>query len=172
MYFIIRVGIMTYNDILRRFRYAVDLSNAVILETFKLSDHSVTQDQLHNFFKRETESGYRELSAEQMSAFLDGLIIYTRGRQDDNAPQSQRAQVSLNNNVILKKMRIALELREDDMLNLLDTADFSISRSELSALFRKKGHKNDKECGDQLLRNFINGLTKHNRIKKVKENND
>lgn len=156
---------MTYNDILRRFRYAVDLSNSVILECFKLANQNVSQEQLHRFFKREKESGYLELSAELMNAFFDGLIIFTRGKQDNSSQPVQRPQVPLNNNVILKKIRIALELREDDMLSLLDAADFSISRSELSALFRKKGHKNYKECGDQLLRNFINGLTKHNRIK-------
>lgn len=156
---------MTYNDILRRFRYAVDLSNSVIVEIFKLADHSISQQQLHSFLKRETEPGYQELSAETMCAFLDGLILFTRGRQDNGSQPSQRPQTTLNNNVILKKMRIALELREDDMLNLLDSADFPISSSELSALFRKKGHKNYKECGDQLLRNFINGLTQHNRIK-------
>ena len=157
--------LMTYNDILRRFRYAVDLSDSVILEAFKLKNYTVSPEQLSRYFMRETETGYQELSAELMDAFLDGLIIYTRGKQDNVTASSPRPQVPLNNNVILKKIRIALELREDDMLNLLDVAQFSLSRSELSALFRKKGHKNYKECGDQLLRNFINGLTKHNRIK-------
>lgn len=156
---------MTYNDILRRFRYAVDLSDSVIIEAFKLKDYTVTPQQLSRFFKRETEAEYQELSAELLDAFLDGLIIFTRGKQDNSDSASPRPHVPLNNNVILKKIRIALELREEDMLNLLDVAQFSISRSELSALFRKKGHKNYKECGDQLLRNFINGLTKHNRIK-------
>ncbi|MBW2186569.1 MAG: DUF1456 family protein [Deltaproteobacteria bacterium] len=163
---------MTYNDILRRFRYAVDLSNSDILECFNLIGHSVSPERLHSFFKRETESGYQELPAELMNAFLNGLIIFTRGRKENDADIVQRPQTPLSNNVILKKIRIALELREDDMLNLLDTADFSISRSELSALFRKKGHKNYKECGDQLLRNFINGLTQHNRIKQNKVDND
>jgi uncharacterized protein YehS (DUF1456 family) len=64
----------------------------------------------------------------------------------------------LTNNDILKKIRVALELRDDDVINILKLADFEISKSELSALYRKPDQPNYKECGDQLLRNFLNGL--------------
>ena len=154
---------MTNNDILRRFRYAVDLSDAAVIEIFKLVDVTITPQQLTNFFQREEEAGYQELSPELMYHFLDGLIIYTRGKKEEKLGDTPKPQMPLNNNLILKKIRIALELREEDMLELFDKAQFTISRSELSALFRKKGHKNYKDCGDQLLRNFLKGLTLHNR---------
>ena len=64
----------------------------------------------------------------------------------------------LTNNDILKKLRVALELRDDDIIEILELSDFEISKTELSALFRKEDHPNYKKCGDQLLRNFLNGL--------------
>ncbi len=64
----------------------------------------------------------------------------------------------LSNNDILKKLRVALELKDDDILHILKLADFEMSKSELNALFRKEDHPNYMPCGDQLLRNFLNGL--------------
>ncbi len=69
----------------------------------------------------------------------------------------------MTNNTILKKLRIALELKDTDIIEILKLADFEISKSELSALFRKEDHKNYKECGEQLLRRFLNGLIIRNR---------
>lgn len=70
---------------------------------------------------------------------------------------------SMNNNDILKKLRIALELKEEDIIEILKLTDFELSKSELSALFRKEGHRNYKECGDQILRRFLDGLIIKNR---------
>jgi uncharacterized protein YehS (DUF1456 family) len=64
----------------------------------------------------------------------------------------------LTNNDILKKLRIALELKDEDIIHILKLADFTVSKSELSALFRKDDHPNYVACGDQLLRNFLQGL--------------
>ena len=69
----------------------------------------------------------------------------------------------MNNNDILKKLRIALELKDTDIIEILNLADFEISKTELNAMFRKEGHRNYKECGDQLLRRFLNGLITKNR---------
>jgi uncharacterized protein YehS (DUF1456 family) len=69
----------------------------------------------------------------------------------------------MTNNDILKKLRVALKLRDDDIIKILGLVDFRISASELSALFRKEDHPNYKECGDQILRNFLNGLVIHMR---------
>ncbi len=154
---------MNYNDILRRFRYAVDLSDAAVIEIFQLVDQPITPKQLSSYLQREGAAGYAELSGEEMMNFLDGLIIFTRGRREGATAPSVTNKTQLTNNLILKKMRIALELREENMLDLFAVAEFKISKSELSALFRNKNHKNYKECGDQILRNFLNGLTVHNR---------
>jgi len=72
----------------------------------------------------------------------------------------------MTNNDILKKLRIALELKDTDIIDILKLADFELSKPELSALFRKEDHKNYKECGDQLLRRFLNGLIIRNRGKR------
>lgn len=71
----------------------------------------------------------------------------------------------MKNNDILKKLRIALNLKDTDIIEILKLADFEISKTELSALFRKEDHKNYKECGDQILRRFLNGLIVRNRGK-------
>lgn len=69
----------------------------------------------------------------------------------------------MTNNDILKKLRVALKLRDEDIIHILKLADFEVSKGELSALFRSEDHPNYKECGDQLLRNFLNGLIIHMR---------
>jgi len=69
----------------------------------------------------------------------------------------------MTNNDILKKLRIALELKDTDIIEILKLAGFETTKSELSALFRNESHRNYKECGDQILRNFLNGLIIRNR---------
>ena len=64
----------------------------------------------------------------------------------------------MTNNDIFKKLRVALQLRDDEIVNILKLVDFNITTSELSAFFRKEDNPNYKECGDQILRNFLNGL--------------
>lgn len=69
----------------------------------------------------------------------------------------------LSNNDILKKLRVALELKDDDVIKILKLVDFDITKSEISALYRNPDHQNFKPCGDQLLRNFLNGLVIYKR---------
>jgi len=78
----------------------------------------------------------------------------------------------LTNNDILKKLRVALKLRDDEIQAILKLVDYDISRSELSALFRNEGHENYKEAGDQVLRNFLNGLVIHLRGPQKKEDDE
>lgn len=150
---------MTKNDILRRVRYALNIDDSTMLEIFKLAGHEIEQPGLINLLKKENEEGYVDCSDQVMGFFLDGLIFHKRGRQETKPGQEKKSGTRLTNNAILKKLRIALELKEDDMVGILKLADIDISKSELSALFRKEGHRNYKECGDQFLRNFLKGLT-------------
>lgn len=69
----------------------------------------------------------------------------------------------MTNNDILKKLRVALKLRNDEIVKILALVDFKVTESELTALFRREDHPNYRECGDQLLRNFLNGLIIHKR---------
>ena len=71
----------------------------------------------------------------------------------------------MTNNDILKKLRVALQLKNTDIIAILKLVDFEISESELGAIFRAEDHQNYKECGDQLLRNFLNGLIIYKRGK-------
>jgi uncharacterized protein YehS (DUF1456 family) len=154
---------MNNNDILRRIRYALDISNPGMIDIFKQSGCTLEQPTLLKLLKKEEEEEFISCSNPLLSFFLDGLIVHRRGRKD--TAEAPKPDASLNNNAILKKLRIALDLKEEDMLTLMKLAGVTISKSELSALFRNKGHKHYKECGDQFLRNFLQGLTvRHRKI--------
>lgn len=64
----------------------------------------------------------------------------------------------MSNNDIMKKLRVALKFTDDDIIEVLSLVDFRVTKTELSAIFRKEDHPNFKPCGDQILRNFLNGL--------------
>jgi len=149
---------MTNNDILRRIRYALNIGDSTMIEIFRLAEHEIDQMTLTAILKKEEDKGYVTCSDKILGYFLDGLISYKRGKKETESGQANKTALPLTNNAILKKLRIALELKEDDMLGVLKLANIAVSKSELSALFRKQGHKNYKECGDQFLRNFLNGL--------------
>ena len=150
---------MINNDILRRVRYALDINDATMIEIFALSDYAITRDDLLDLLKKDDEEGFASLDNRRMNLFLDGLIIHKRGKQEN--PVAKTPDISLDYNSILKKLRIALAFKEDDMLNTLKLADFQLSKGELSAFFRQKDHKHFRKCGDQVLRNFIQGLAVH-----------
>lgn len=69
----------------------------------------------------------------------------------------------MSNNDIMKKLRVAMKFTDDDIIKVLDLANFRITKTEISAIFRKDDHPNFKPCGDQILRNFLNGLIIHQR---------
>ena len=154
---------VTCNDILRRFRYALDISNTAMIEIFRLSNYEIDLSTLLNILKKEEEPGYLDCCSTVLGHFLDGLIVLKRGSRETSERSAVKPVVELTNNDILKKIRIALELKEEDMMAIMKCADVTISKSELSALFRSKGQKNYKECGGQFLRNFLQGLTAHYR---------
>lgn len=149
---------MTNNDILRRIRYALDLHDTTIVEICRLGGHNLEKSSAEALLKKEEEEGYLVCSNLVMSSFLDGLIIHKRGRKENSTDQEDTVS-PITNNIILKKLRIALELKEDSLLEILELANATgITKAKLSALFRKEGHKNYKECGNQFLRSFLKGL--------------
>ncbi|NOT83991.1 MAG: DUF1456 family protein, partial [Methylococcaceae bacterium] len=126
---------MLNNDILRRVRYALALNDREMLEIFSLSDHEISRENLLHLLKKENEDGFVTMDNQLMTLFLDGLITFKRGKLD-NPAAAPVISSPLTNNVILKKLRIALEFKEDDMLNIFQLADFKLSKGELSAFFR------------------------------------
>jgi uncharacterized protein YehS (DUF1456 family) len=150
---------MTNNDILLRLRYALNINDSTMIEIFKLADHEIEQSDLTGLLKKEDEEGFVNCSDDVLGYFLDGLILHKRGMKEIKPGETRKSDSRLTNNTILKKIRIALELKEDDMLGILKLADVVISKAELTALFRKEGHRNYKECGGQFLRKFLKGLS-------------
>jgi uncharacterized protein YehS (DUF1456 family) len=150
---------MTSNDLLRRLRYALDLNSVSIAEMCALAGHDIQPADVLKHLKKEDEHGFVPCDDRFLAAFLDGLIISRRGPRDQTPGNAVTPDGLLNNNLILRKLRIALELSDADMLDIFKQAGVSVSKSELSALFRGVGQRNYKECGDQLLRNFVRGLT-------------
>ena len=69
--------------------------------------------------------------------------------------------MGLSNNDIFKKLRVAHKLRDTDIIKICELVDFKVSKSELGAIFRSEDHPKYMECGDQFLRNFLNGLIIH-----------
>ncbi|MEN7973710.1 MAG: DUF1456 family protein [Verrucomicrobiota bacterium] len=148
---------MTHNDTLRRLRYALNVNDAKIAETIGLTGRKTTADEVVNWLKREDEAGYAELPPALLCRFLDGLIIEKRGPHPSG--KTFEPLDFLSNNEILKKMRIALELKEDDMLTIFKRAEFTVTKAELGAFFRKEGHRNFRKCPEQVLKKFIKGLS-------------
>jgi len=150
---------MNNNDTLRRLRYALDLTDAQVVVLFGLGGQTVTEEEVLTFINSEDEEGLAYCTDSMFSCFLDGLIIDRRGPPPAGRPVPPPT-LELTNNATLKKLRIALNLHEDAMLATLKAGGHVMSRGELTALFRKPQHKHYRECGDQVLRKFLNGLTK------------
>ena len=146
---------MTNNDILRRLRYTFDFDDSKMIAIFAAADHKVTREQISDWLKKDDDPAYQECSDLEFAIFLNGLINDKRGKKD--GPQHQ-PETRLNNNLIFIKLKIALNLQADDIVQLLDLSGFRLSKAELSAFFRKTGHRHYRECKDQVLRNFLKGL--------------
>lgn len=146
---------MTNNYILRRLRYTFNFNDNKMIALFALGDLEVTREQVSTWLKKDDDPDYVRCTDQQFAHFLNGLIIEKRGTKNGPKP---KAEYALNNNIILRKLKIAFNLIDQDILDLLNNADFNLGKSELSAFFRKPDHRHYRECQDQILRNFLQGL--------------
>ena len=146
---------MTNNDVLRRIRYAFDFNDSKMIALFGLADHPVTRAQISDWLKKDDDPAFQECSDTQLAIFLNGLINDKRGKKEGPQPEPEQ---HLTNNIIFKKLRIALNLKTEDILEILGLAGVRISEHELSAFFRRPDHKHYRECKDQILRNFLKGV--------------
>lgn len=157
---------MDNNDLLIRLRYALELKNKEMAEIFKLGGEDVSVPEVVQLLKKtdeENEEEQMKCNNDLLNAFLNGLIVYKRGKQEPKPGETVAPEPSVNqranvNNLLLKKVKIALALTTEDMLEVFATAGLRVSKGELGALLRKEGHKNYKECGDKFARNFLKGL--------------
>lgn len=158
---------MDCNDILIRLRYALEIKNKEMAEIFKLGGTDVSVPEVVKILIKtdddELENDEQIKCTHSMfDSFLNGLIIYKRGKQEpkpgqNTSPEPLKTRGNVNN-LLLKKVKIALSLTTEDMLEIFDVAGITVTKGELGALLRKEGHKNYKECGDKFARKFLKGL--------------
>lgn len=146
---------MNNNDVLRRIRYTFDYTDEKMMSIFKSADLEVDRTQVSKWLKRDDDEDFEGIYDKQLAVFLNGFININRGKKEGEQPKPEK---TLNNNIILRKLKIALNLKDTDVLDLLDLADFRFSKSELSALFRKPTHQHFRQCKDQVIRNFLHGM--------------
>ncbi len=169
---------MNNHDILIRLRYALDIKNTDMVKIFKLGGIEVTTEDVLKMLTKLKDSYHNEADNDDditeneeniicnnmmLESFFNGLIIFKRGKQDPKPGQPKSPALSVENtesvnNILLKKLKIALTLTSEDMLDILEEAGVMITKGELSAILRKEGHRNYKECGDRYARNFLKGL--------------
>lgn len=146
---------MTNNDVLRRIRYTFNLDDTKMIAIFKLGNLEVTRAQVSEWLKKDDDPDYKNCADVQMAAFLNGFIVEKRGKKDGPQPVPE---TNLTNNIVFRKLKIALNLQAEEILMLIKRADFTMSKHELSAFFRKPGHKHYRLCKDQVLRYFLKGV--------------
>lgn len=171
---------MDNNDILIRLRYALNIRDTDMVKIFKFGGVELTEEEVRKVLIKSKETyRYNNIAVDapdevkeqeenikcknsMLESFLNGFIIFKRGKQDP-LPGQPEIPVLKNcenhpNNILLKKLKIALSLTSDDMLEILATTGVIVTKGELGALLRSEGHKNYKECGDKYARNFLKGL--------------
>lgn len=150
---------MINNDVLRSLQYVLGINESTMAEIFKLAEHTIEPSTVSGFLKDENAAGYIACNDNVLTLFLNGLIAYRRGTSSQNPLQGKAILPPLTNNIIFKKLRIAFDLKEEDLLELMSLADYEVSKNELSAIFRKPGHKHYRVCNDEFLMGFLVGLT-------------
>lgn len=146
---------MLNNDSFRSLRYTFNLNDSKMIKIFSLAGLTVTREQVSCWLKQEDDPDYRPIKGSELSSFLNGFIIKHRGKREGPPPKPEQW---MTNNLVLKKIKVALKLTSDDIKELLAATNFPISDHELSALFRRHDHKHFRQCQDQILRLFLKGL--------------
>ncbi len=146
---------MTNNDILRRLRYIFDFNDDKMINVFELGGYKTNRSRVSDWLKKEDHENFAELKDIHLAIFLNGIIILNRGKKDGKTPEPEKR---LNNNIIFRKLKIALSFKDDDIMEMFRLADLIVSKHEISAIFRKPGQRQYRICKDQFLRNFLIGL--------------
>jgi uncharacterized protein YehS (DUF1456 family) len=146
------------NQVLVGLKQALQLSYSDIETIYALSGFEVSSKEIENFFKESTYRDSKQVGYEALGAFLDGLITFKRGEPPHTPPNEIQ---TLTNNLILKKIRIALNLKTHEIEIIFNLVDIFLTKQQLSALFRKEEHKNFKACSNALLLTFLEGLDEY-----------
>jgi len=154
---------MDNNDILRKIRYTFDFSDDKMIEIFASTDIEVSRAQISNWLKKDDDEYFQGILDVELATFLNGLINEKRGKKEGEQPKAEK---KINNNIIFRKLKIALNLRDDDILEIFKSVDMRISKTELSAFFRNPKQNQYRPCKDQFLRNFLHGMQLKYRVEK------
>ena len=148
---------MTNNDILRRLRYTLRLDDAAVARIFGLGGQAATREEVDAWTRPDDDPALEPMTDYALATFLNGLIVERRGRREGPQPPTER---ELDNNLILRKLRIAFELTSEDIVALVERIGKSISVHEVNALFRRPTQRQYRACNDQYLRYILSGLQK------------
>ncbi|WP_394144443.1 YehS family protein [Vibrio atypicus] len=146
---------MTNNEILRRIQHSLNLKNTQIIKAFEQADTTVAPNQVNDWLKADSDKSVTKMKDKELALFLNGFINLKRGKKEGEQPKPEQ---SLTNNMIFMKLRIALNMKAEDVLDVLEVVDVSLSKYEIGAYFRKPNNKNYKVCEDTLLCEFLNGV--------------
>jgi uncharacterized protein YehS (DUF1456 family) len=146
---------MKNNDILRRLRYTFDITDSKMMSLFASGGEEVTREQVSDWLKKEEDPDFKSLHDVKLAVFLNGFINDRRGKKEGEQPKPEK---NLNNNIIFRKLKIALNLKEEDILDIFGLVGMKVSKHEISAFFRSPEQSQYRQCKDQILRNFIQGL--------------
>tara|TARA_B100002019_G_scaffold72645_1_gene62750 strand:- start:283 stop:741 length:459 start_codon:yes stop_codon:yes gene_type:complete len=152
---------MKNNDIIRRLRYILSINDLGIFDIMRLSGSEEKRSVIRCWFLKDDHPEFQSCPNKQFQFFLNGLIIQKRG----SLKQESHYDLDIDNNFILKKLRIIFNLTTDDIIDLLLSENYKLGKHEMSAFFRSPNHKNYRLCKDQILRNFLNALQKNMLIK-------
>ncbi len=146
---------MTNNDIIRRIRYTFNFDDSTMIAIFSAADFEATRAQISDLLRKEDAPDYKECNDKVLAIFLNGFINKMLGKKEGEQPEPEE---KLTNNIIFTKIKIALNLKSNEILDILNMVEVDISKHELSAFFRKPTHKNFRVCQDQVLRKFLKGM--------------
>jgi uncharacterized protein YehS (DUF1456 family) len=146
---------MKNNDILRKIRYAFDFGDDKMIQLFENGGLKVTRAEVSDYLKKDDDENHKPLNDRLFAHFLNGLIIHFRGKNGDEVPEVEK---TLNNNIIFRKLKIALSMKDEDILEIYQLVEMNVSKHEVNAIFRNPTQSQYRECKDQFLRNFLDGL--------------
>lgn len=160
---------MTNNDILRRIRYLFNYNDLEVVKLFEQAGAAVSERDVINWLKKDEDPAMVELVDKELAIFLNGLIIEKRGRRDGPHPEPEE---ELSNNMILMKLKIALKLKSEDILELFALVDRKVSKHELSSFLRSTDHHQFRPLMEQYLRVFLTALQKKSKLDYRNEHKD
>jgi uncharacterized protein YehS (DUF1456 family) len=142
---------LTNNEILRQIQTTFNLSPSDIVDIYSTTTQDISLSQVNSWLTARDST----LVDVDLANFLNGFINIKRGQREGEQPV---AETTLTNNMILMKLRIAVNMQTEAMLNSFEKVGCELSKHELGALFRKPDNKHFRPCSDEMLRNFLLAL--------------